>query len=324
MKKSLEQVQKRKAIGIPDTVILLIFLFALFLLFSLASENFLTYANISTMLNNMVVAGIIAVAITPLIVARGLDISFGASLSLSTVVMAIMYNNGINLYICLIVGLALPIIVCFFNGVLSEFFNLIPLILTLGTTSILVAIAQVLTSGHSVLMLTDELYYFATKSFFKIPYPLIVLVLVIAVYWYILSFTKIGKEIYIIGSNPQVARLSGIRVRLIKILLYVFMGLVTGIASIVIVALSGIGYAYHGSNLLLPVLAAVFLGGMSLTGGEGSIWKTLIGVIIITIIFTGLSLMNIQFYFIQIFQGIALIVIVAFYETRKNRRIAHQ
>jgi ribose/xylose/arabinose/galactoside ABC-type transport system permease subunit len=100
------------------------------------------------------------------------------------------------------------------------------------------------------------------------------------------------------------------------------MGLVTGIAAIIMVSLSGIGYIYHGNNLTLPVLSAVFLGGMSLAGGEGSIWKTVIGVTIITVIFTGLSLMNIQFYFIQIFQGLALVIIVAFYEIRKNRQVA--
>jgi ribose/xylose/arabinose/galactoside ABC-type transport system permease subunit len=270
----------------------------------------------------MVIAGIIAIGITPLIVARGLDISFGASLSLSTVIMAMQYDKGWSLWLCLLIGFILPIFVGLFNGLLAEYFNLIPLILTLATTSILIALGQVLTNGRSILMLTDELFYFATKSLFIIPYPVIVLLIILLGYWYFLSFTKVGKQIYFIGANPQAAKLSGIRVRFIKIMLYVTMGAIIGIASIIMVALSGIGYIYHGNNLLLPVLSAVFLGGMSLSGGEGSIWKTIIGVTIITIIFTGLSLMNIQFYFIQIFQGAALVIIVAFYEIRKNRSVA--
>jgi len=314
---------KKKRINIPDTAILLIFLGGLFILFSITSHNFLTYANISTMLNNMVIAGIIAIAITPLIVAQGLDISFGASLSLSTVIMAMLYERGLNPVICLLIGLFLPVVVGLFNGALAEYFDLIPLILTLATTSILIAVGQVLTSGQSILMLIDPLFYFATKSLFGfIPYPVLVFIFVLLIYWYFLSFTKIGKQIYFIGANPQAAKLSGIRVRLIKIMLYVAMGFVTGIASIVMISLSGIGYIYHGNNLTLPVLSAVFLGGMSLAGGEGSIWKTIIGVTIITIIFNGLSLMNIQFYFIQIFQGLALVIIVAFYEIRKNKRIS--
>ena len=127
-----------------------------------------------------------------------------------------------------------------------------------------------------------------------------------------------------IGSNPRAAQLSGIRVKPIKVLLYLAMGVVTGLASILMIALSGVGYIYHGDNLTLPVLSAVFLGGMSLEGGEGSIWKTVIGVTIITIIFTGLSLLNVQFYFITISQGLALVIIVAFYEIRKNRQAARQ
>ncbi|MHB1346273.1 MAG: ABC transporter permease [Candidatus Humimicrobiaceae bacterium] len=321
MKETLEKAPQKKSKRISDTLILFLITFALLVFFSFRSQNFFTYGNISTMLNNMVIAGIIAIAMTPLIVARGLDISFGASLSLSTVMMALLYNRGTNFYFILILGVLLPVLIGLINGLLAEYFNLLPLILTLGMSSILTAIGLVFSNGESIPMLTDPLYIFATKSFFKIPYPIIVIVVVVLLYWFLLSFTKLGKKIYIIGANPVVARLSGIKVRQIKILLYVFTGFITGIASVIMIALSGIGYVYHGTNLTLPVLSAIFLGGMSLAGGEGSIWKTLLGTIIITLIFTGLSLMNIQFYFIQIFQGLALIIIVAIYEIRKNRSI---
>ena len=310
----------RKRIAIPDVAVLAFFLFVLVVVFSTNGKHFLTYANISTMLNNMVVSGIIAIAITPLMVARGLDISFGASLSLSTVVMAILFKGGMPQWACLLIGFLLPVGVGLFNGLLAELLNLIPLILTLGTTSILIAIGQVMTNGQSVLMITDQLFHFATKSFLGVPFPLVALILVFLAYWYLLTFTKLGKQIYFAGSNARAAVLSGIRVRSIKILLYVAMGAITGVASIIMLSLSGIGYIYHGNNLTIPVLSGVFLGGMSLAGGEGNIWKTIIGVTIITVIFTGLSLMNIEFYFIQIFQGLALVVIVAFYEIRKNRQ----
>jgi ribose/xylose/arabinose/galactoside ABC-type transport system permease subunit len=126
--------------GISDTAVLLAFLVALFVLFSAVSEKFLSYANISTMLNNMVIAGIIAIAITPVIITRGLDISFGASLSLSTVIMAMLYKSGMSQWACLLIGFMLPVLVALLNGLLAEMFNLIPLILTLATTSILIAI----------------------------------------------------------------------------------------------------------------------------------------------------------------------------------------
>jgi ribose transport system permease protein len=311
---------KKRAIS--DTLILLIVLVVLAAVFASASESFRSYDNLSTMLNNMVIAGIIAIAITPVIVTRGLDISFGASLALSTVVTAMLYGKGVPQWLCLLVGFVMPIGVALFNGLMCEYLNLLPLILTLGTTSILIALGQVLTNGRSILMITDQLFYFATKGVLGVPFPVILLVVVLLVYWYLLSFTKLGRQAYFIGSNPRAAQLSGIRVKPIKVLLYLAMGVVTGLASILMIALSGVGYIYHGDNLTLPVLSAVFLGGMSLEGGEGSIWKTVIGVTIITIIFTGLSLLNVQFYFITISQGLALVVIVAFYEIRKNRQLA--
>ena len=319
---ALENQIKRRPKKISDTIILVVFTVVLLVAFSFISENFFTYANLSSMLSNMVISGIIAISITPLIISRGLDISFGASLSLSTCIMAILYNKGTDFYILIIIGLLLPTFIGLINGLLAETFNLIPLILTLGMTSILTAFSEVLTNGNSIPMLTEELYYLGTKSFFKVPYTVFVLIIVILTYWFLLSYTKLGKKIYIIGSNPTVARLSGIKVKQIKVLLYVMMGFVTGIASIIMVARSGIGYAYHGTNLTLPVLSAVFLGGMSLAGGEGSMWKTILGVIIISTIFTGLSLANIEFYFIQIIQGAALVIIVAFYEIRAKRSLA--
>jgi len=245
------ELEMKKRRSISDTAILFLVLIALLILFSITSQNFFTYANISTMLNNMVIAGIIAIGITPLIVSRGLDISFGASLSLSTVIMAIQYERGLSLWLCLLIGFILPIFVGLFNGLLAEYFNLIPLILTLATTSILIALGQVLTNGRSILMLTDELFYFATKSLFIIPYPVMVLLLILLIYWFFLSFTKVGKQIYFIGANPQAAKLSGIRVKFIKIMLYVTMGAVIGVSSIIMVALSGIGYIYHGNKRLI-------------------------------------------------------------------------
>lgn len=307
---------------VPDTAVLIVSLAGLLALFSFTSPNFNSYANISTMLNNMVITLIIGIAITPLIIAQGLDISFGASLSLSTVVMAWLFEKGWPFGVCIAIGLLLPVVVGLFNGFLIEYFDLIPLILTLGTSSILIAFGEVITNGQSILMLVDSLFFFATSSFWGIPYPVMIFVIVLLVYGFFLNFTKFGRQVYFIGANPKAAKLSGIRVKQARVILYVAMGFVTGISSITMIALSGIGYIYHGNNLTLPVLSGVFLGGMSLSGGKGNILNTIIGVAIIAVIFTGLSLMNVQFYFIQVFQGLALVVIVAINEIREHRRTA--
>ena len=325
----MQDIKKaKKGFKLQDTYILLIGLAILLIFFSLTNRQFIAYNNISTMLKNMVLAGVLALGLTPLMIARGIDISFGSSISMVSVIMAVMYSfGGTNLWVTLIIGIVIATVIGFINGVLVESFNLIPLIFTLGMMAILQALALVIANTYaqtySILMLTDELYYFATRTFLKIPYPLIVLIILVIVYWFILNKTKVGRTIYLIGANPAVAKLSGVKVKKVKILLYTSMGFITGIAAVLIVALTGVGMSYHGAKLPLPTLSAVLLGGISLMGGSGSVWGTMIGVLIVTVIFNGLSVLNVPSYFIQLFQGLALIVIVAAYEVR-NKRAAIQ
>jgi len=325
----MQDIKKaKKGFKLQDTYILLIGLAVLLIFFSLTNRQFIAYNNISTMLKNMVLAGVLALGLTPLMIARGIDISFGSSISMVSVIMAVMYSfGGTNLWVTLIIGIVIATVIGFINGVLVESFNLIPLIFTLGMMAILQALALVIANTYaqtySILMLTDELYYFATRTFLKIPYPLIVLIILVIVYWFILNKTKVGRTIYLIGANPAVAKLSGVKVKKVKILLYTSMGFITGIAAVLIVALTGVGMSYHGAKLPLPTLSAVLLGGISLMGGSGSVWGTMIGVLIVTVIFNGLSVLNVPSYFIQLFQGLALIVIVAAYEVR-NKRAAIQ
>lgn len=320
MKKALKSPGARRKASINDMTMLFIILVVIVVVFSFVSPNFFTYANLSRMLNNMVIMGILGIALTPLIIARGLDLSFANSLSLSTVVMAVLYGRGdIHLSIILVIGFLLCTTVGLINGLLAELFDLNPLILTLGTGSILLALAMVVAGGgRERAMLTDPLYYFGRRAFLGIPYPVIVLIVILFTIWFILAFSKLGRKIYLLGSNPIVARLSGIKVKQIKVLLYVITGAVTGIAAIIMVAISGTGFPFHGTNIILPVLSALFLGGISLAGGQGSVFRTIIGAITITAIFNGLSLLNIAFYHIHLIQGLALIVIVSLYEVRKK------
>ena len=318
------QPKTKKSFKLTDTYILLIILIVLFAFFSLANKQFIAYNNISTMLKNMVLTGVLALGLTPLMIARGLDISFGNSISFTSVVMAVLFTvGGLNLWLSLAIGVLVATLIGFINGLLIEKFDLIPIILTLGTMAILQAMALVVantfTETYSILMLTDQLYYFSTRTFLKIPYPLFVLIIFVAVFWFVLTKTKFGRIIYLIGANPKVAYLCGVKVTKVKILLYTFMGFVAGIGAVLIVALTGVGMSYHGAKLSLPTLSAVLLGGISLMGGSGSVWGTLIGVLIVTVIFNGLSVLNVPSYFIQLFQGLALIIIVAAYEIRNKR-----
>lgn len=311
--------KKKSGFKLTDTLILLIALIVLTVFFTLMNKSFFSYDNISILLKNMVITGILALGLTPLMIARGLDISFGASISFTGVFMAFLYGKGVPLLLVLFIGVVLATLVGLLNGWLIETFDLIPIILTLGMMSILSAIGYVISGAKSLSMLTDPLYYFATRTFLKVPISVFLLILFVIVFWFILTFTKIGRVIYVIGANPKVASLSGIKVKNVRIYLYTFMGLVAGIASIVMISMTGVGNPLAGAKMSLPVLSAVVLGGISLAGGAGSVWGTVIGVLIVSVIFNGLSVLNIPSYFIQMFQGLALIIIVSLYEIRNKR-----
>lgn len=311
--------EKKSGFKLTDTLILVIALIVLCVFFTLINKSFFSYDNISILLKNMVITGILALGLTPLMIARGLDISFGASISFTGVLMAFLYDKGIPLFIVLIIGVILATLIGLLNGWLIETFDLIPIILTLGMLSILSALGYVISGAKSLSMLTDPLYFFATRTFLKIPIAIFLLILFIIIYWFILTFTKIGRIIYLIGANPKAALLSGIKVKRVRMYLYTFTGSVAGIASIVLIAMTGVGNPLAGTKMALPVLSAVVLGGISLAGGAGSVWGTIVGVLIVSVIFNGLSVINVPSYFIQMFQGIALILIVSLYEIRNKR-----
>ncbi|MBM3707907.1 MAG: ABC transporter permease [Actinobacteria bacterium] len=330
---NIDQRKVSNRVVLSDNIILLIVFIGIFLLFSLLSNKFYSYMNLNIMLKHMVLMGILAVGLTPLMISGGIDLSFGSNLSLSTVIMALLYDKGINLWVSIFIGVLLTILIGFINGVFIEMFGILPILFTLGMMSVLLSVALVMASfqyadikmvtqtSQSIAIYSDELYIFANSSFLKIPIPVFILVILVIFFWIILRFTRLGRRIFAIGGNINISKLFGIRVKKIRILLYSIFGLLTGFAAIMSISLTGIGYPYSGAHLLLPVISAVVLGGISLLGGKGSIFGTLLGLLIMSVIFNGLTILNVHTFYIQTFQGLTMIIVVATYEVRRRRSL---
>ena len=310
----------KKRFKISNNLILSILLIALITFFSLTNRDFVSFNNISSMLKNTAIIAILALGLTPLMIARGIDISFGSSVSFLTVVMALLISSGINLWLILLLGIIIATTIGLINGFLIEKFNLNALIFTLGIWSILQAFAFVLSDIKSISIFSEQVYSISNTTILNIPIAIFIFIILYFVYWLILTFTKFGKDVYAIGGNPIVANLFGLRVKKIKIILYSVMGFFTGLASIISLITSGVGSSFHGSNLVFPSLSAVLLGGIAITGGGGSIWGTFLGMLVISVLLNGLKNMNIHYYLIQIIQGIVFIVIVSSYEIRNRRK----
>ena len=313
-------IREKRKLKLNNNLILLTVFFILFIVFSLSSKNFLTINNITTMFRNSVVAGIIALGLTPLMISRGIDISFGSNIGLTSAVVAILYTSGMNIFLALLVGVIVSTVCSFINGILIESFKLNALIATLGTMSVYLSLSLVLTKGNKpISVLADPLLNFAFGYSWKLPNPVWIFIVLILIYHIVLRYTVTGRVIYLIGANPLASYSCGIKVKKVRIVLYTFFGLMVGIASIFAIGFSGTGNAYLGAGLTLPTLSAILLGGIGLEGGSGNIWGTVLGILIVNIIFNGLSLMGIPANIIDILQGFILITIVSIYTFNSKR-----
>lgn len=315
--------RKSKTMKLKLTTTLILYLFLVFLVigFSLLSPDFLSIYNISTLLTNVAFGGIVAVVLTLIMITGGLDISIGGVIALTSVVVATLFEQpdplpiGIILFIGLLTGATVGLI----NGLLITKLNLDPIITTLGMMSITRGLAFVMSKSLSILMMEDVTDFISNGHLFHIPVPVIIFGVVVIVFTILLRKTKFGRKIYAIGANPRSAHLSGIEINRVKLILYILSGTAASLSGIILLGQTAVGMPQHGTGTELEVITAVLLGGTALSGGKGRIVGTVAGVLILGVLFNGLTVIGLRFVHLRIFQGILLLAAVAAYEF-KNRK----
>jgi ribose transport system permease protein len=291
------------------------------IVFSVLSQDFYSFLNISTMLTNIAFTGIVAATLTLIMITGGLDISIGGNIALTSCVVAYLYENlGVPSGLTIVVALVLGTVIGSFNGFFITRLNLNPIITTLGTMAITRGVGYVLTQGRSILILENIVGFIGRGAIVRIPFPLILLALVYAVLAITLSSSKFGRMVYCIGANPEAARVSGIKINKVKFLLYLFSGLAGSISGLILTGQTAVGMPQHANGSELDVITAVLLGGTALGGGKGSILGTLAGVLILGVLYNGFTMIGVRYVHIRLFQGILLILVVALYEIREKRR----
>ena len=305
-------------------VSLFLFLIFLIILFSFTSEHFLSYYNITSLLTNISYSGIAAVVLTLVMISRGLDISIGGVIGLTTVVVATLYNqpDPMPVWLILTIGLSTGAVVGILNGLCVTVLDMDPIITTLGAMAITRGLAYVISDSQSILMFENTTDFISNGTVFYIPMPIILFVLTILVFAIILHKSKFGRTIYAIGANEISASLSGISVKPVKMALYIMSGIAASISGIILVGQTSVGMPQHGIGTELEVITAVLLGGTALSGGKGSILGTVAGVLILGVLFNGLSISGVRYVHLQIFQGILLLVAVATYEIKSRNEVA--
>lgn len=292
-------------------------------------DVFPTWTNIKAVLSLMSYDLLIAVAMTVVLIARGLDLSVGSVLALSSVVMAMLMRDQYPIIPSLIAGLLTALACGLINGLLVARAGILPFLVTLGMMSVARGIATVLTTGQYISFPKADRWF--TKfgrfefrlpigdSFYGIPLPLLIALAAITIFGLLLAYWTPLRKIFYVGESPEAARLSGIKVERLTITVYLLSAFFVWIAAVLMTSANKIGYANYGIGAELRALAAAVVGGASMAGGIGSIFGTFLGVLMLALIGNGFVLLNGNPNWQQATVGIVLIAAVGFDAVRTYR-----
>lgn len=286
---------------------------------SFATPYFFTAQNILIVLRQVSINGILAIGVTFVIIAGGIDLSLGSVVALTGVVAASFAHPGAYaLVVPIALGLLTGVVIGVVNGLSITMGKVAPFIVTLGMMTIARGLALVLSDGRPVTNLSAGFNFIGGGDVLRVPVPILLFILVIVVSAVILNYTRIGRYVYAVGGNENAARASGIRVNRVKLFAYMMCSGLAALAGIVLASRITTGQPNAGIAYELDAIAAVVIGGTSLLGGRGSIAGTVIGVLIIGVINNGLDLLNVTSYYQQIIKGV--IIVGAVLLDRKNSR----
>jgi ribose transport system permease protein len=283
-------------------------LIALFIALSAASDEFLTRGNLTNVATQMAVLAIVSFGVTVVMVCGAFDLSVGSQLALHGCVAAMVMRDTGSITLGVCAGLASGAVFGLVNGLLTTRLAINPFIVTLGTLVIGRGIVLAITDARPVTGTPAEIREFGLGEPLGVPWIVWLMLACFLVAAYILHATPYGLRVFATGGNREAARLSGIRVGSVTVAAFVLSGLFAAVAGIALMARLRIGLPTSGTFTELFAVAAVVLGGSSLYGGRGAMWRTLVGVLIIAIIQNGLNLLNVTAAYQQIVIGSVFIL----------------
>ncbi len=297
---------------------MLFVLIGLVILFSILSPYFLTARNLMAIGLTISVIGIVCIGQSMVLMTGDFDLSVGSVAGFCGMVVAWLTKNY-GLYIPMfLVGLAIGGLIGCINGLLVTKAKVNALITTLSMMTIFQGATFLVSNGFAVGVNQDDFRFLGTYRLAGIPMPIIILVVLYMIFFFILKYSVFGRYIYSIGGNPEAARLSGINVDKIKVLVFTFTGILSAFGGILLASRLGSAQTTAGSQYPLNSIAACVLGGIAIAGGEGNILGALIGVAIIGVLKSGLIMVNMPSYYQWIANGIVLIAAV-YLDTRRKR-----
>ena len=299
----------------------LIALFVLCLALTLLTDKFLTVDNAWNVMRQVSVNICIATGMTLVVLTAGIDLSVGSVLALAGAVAAGLLKDGIqfpsqNLYVgftvlgIILAGIAVGVVAGFFNGFVITKFKVPPFVATLAVLTIARGLTFLWTKGFPLSNLGSDFDYIGTGWFLGVPLPVWVSGIIVALAILLTQKTRFGRYVYAIGGNENAAKLSGININKVKIIVYTIAGALAAIGGIIVTSRLDSAQPNAGTSYELDAIAAVVIGGTSLSGGKGSILGTVLGAIIIGVLNNGLVLLNVSPFWQQVVKGCVILLAV--------------
>ncbi|AIY06527.1 ribose ABC transporter, permease protein [Planococcus sp. PAMC 21323] len=279
---------------------------------TILNPDFLSVSNLMNVLRQVSINALIAFGMTFVILTGGIDLSVGSTLALTGAVTAGLMASGVDPIFAMLLGLLLGAVLGAINGIIIAKGKVAPFIATLATMTIYRGLTLVYTDGRPISGLGDSLtFQMLGKGYFLgVPIPVVTMIISFAILYFILKKTTFGRRVYAVGGNEEASILSGINADRIKIYVYSLLGLLAAVASLILTSRLNSAQPTAGEMFELDAIAAVVLGGTSLTGGRGWIVGTLIGALIIGVLNNGLNLIGVTSFFQQVVKGAVILLAV--------------
>ncbi|UCM89714.1 ABC transporter permease [Streptomyces marincola] len=298
----------------------LILLAAVVVWLSVASPAFFTSANILNILNQNAPLAIIAAAGTFVIVSGNFDLSTASIFAVASVCAAWLAVETGNPLLALVAAPVVGMVLGALNGLVVASLRIHSFLATLASSMVYSALAVLITGGALITVDVDGFADFGRGSFLGVFIPVWVLAAVVAALWFLLSGTVFGRHVFATGGNAEAAELSGIRADRVKVLVFVLSGLAAGIAAAIAVSRISSGQPQAGAGMELQAIAAIILGGTSIHGGVGAVWRSVAGVFLIALVGNGFDIMNFNPQLKDLVTGLIILAAVALAAVGRRRR----
>lgn len=293
------------------------------MIFASLNENFLTFSNFQNVLEQNAALAIVAVGITFNIISTAMDLSPGSVIALTGVIIAIIFRATGSLFLALAGGIGSAVLIGIFNGTLIAKMDLNPVIVTLAAYIWARGLALALTQKDSIIIDSPMVDFMNTRIADFISPTMVLVVIAYLVGAYTLNRTRLGRYTYALGQDENAAKQAGIPTDLYKIGIFIFGGVLVGAASIISVSRMGAAQPNAVYGLELDAIAAVIIGGVSLSGGEGKMRQTIVGVIFLALLNNGLSTLGLRDASVQFYKGLVILAAL-FFEVTSRQMLKHE